>query len=506
MRRKTLSRSRWSNNTAELLCSALPRMTSRGTPFGPRARAKAEVGRPRISPLRVRVARPSSMALSSGPAGDGVGQGVVQDRVALEAVDRGDDPPRRLPDQPRRILALGEAQRQEVDLRLPLAMADLDQREEARRAGSPPAGPRRPAAGSRAAVPCPRTSAACGGRRGVPRARCGASPRPRAGIPIPLVRCETAMASSFFRVGRRNRAPRSHEPAERWLRPSGHRLTSMVARHARFPRAAPLIGNFGAGDAANHEERTGRRTMNSLPLPGPSLRASTVPPCISTRRLDQRQPDAQPPLRPVQRALALGEQVEDLGQEFRARCPTPVSRTRMATWSASPLGRQPDLPARFGVLGGVVQQVDRSPASSRVASASSQIGSSGSDTISSWLAPADSSARTVSIAPRTDRRQLHALLAQLDLAPGDPRDVQQVVDQAGQVVDLTLDHRAAIPRGRSPERSHAAPAPGRCLDRGQGVAQLVGEHRQELVLAAVGLLSASSIRLRSVMSMHAPVM
>ena len=99
-------------------------------PAGP---AKADVGRPRISPLRVRVARPSSMAVSSAQQATGSARASYRTASPVEAVDRGDDPPRRLPDQPRRILALGQAQRQEVDLRLPLAMADLDQREEARR-------------------------------------------------------------------------------------------------------------------------------------------------------------------------------------------------------------------------------------------------------------------------------------------------------------------------------------------------------------------------------------
>ena len=41
--------------------------------------------------------------------------------------------------------------------------------------------------------------------------------------------------------------------------------------------------------------RVGSRTTNSLPRPGPSLNASTDPPCISTRRLTSVKPMPSPP-------------------------------------------------------------------------------------------------------------------------------------------------------------------------------------------------------------------
>ncbi len=40
---------------------------------------------------------------------------------------------------------------------------------------------------------------------------------------------------------------------------------------------------------------TGSRTTNSDPLPGPSLLASILPPCISTRRLTNERPIPRPP-------------------------------------------------------------------------------------------------------------------------------------------------------------------------------------------------------------------
>ena len=75
---------------------------------------------------------------------------------------------------------------------------------------------------------------------------------------------------------------------------------------------------------------------------------------------------------------------------------------------------------------------------------------------------------------------------QRDLSPRDARDVEQVVDQPGHVARLAPDHLLGQP-------SHlrvilAQPQKlGGIEDRGQGIAQLMGEHGEELVLAAVAL-------------------
>ena len=70
----------------------------------------------------------------------------------------------------------------------------------------------------------------------------------------------------------------------------------------------------------------------------------------------QRQADAQPALRAVERAVDLGEQVEDARQHLGGM-PMPVSRTRMTASSSSALHREGDRAAFLGVLGGVVEQV-----------------------------------------------------------------------------------------------------------------------------------------------------
>jgi hypothetical protein len=80
-------------------------------------------------------------------------------------------------------------------------------------------------------------------------------------------------------------------------------------------------------------------------------------------------------------------------------------------------------------------------------------------------------------------RQGGAFDAQHDLAARDARDVEQVVHQAHQVLDLALDDLALARMGVLAAHAHQLQ---RGDDRRQRVAQLVAQHRQELVLGLAG--------------------
>ena len=70
--------------------------------------------------------------------------------------------------------------------------------------------------------------------------------------------------------------------------------------------------------------------MNSLPWPGPSLRASTVPPCISTSRRTSVRPIPSPPCaRSMFRSTC--ENISKMRGRASAGMPSPVSRTRTTT-------------------------------------------------------------------------------------------------------------------------------------------------------------------------------
>ena len=108
------------------------------------------------------------------------------------------------------------------------------------------------------------------------------------------------------------------------------------------------------------------------------------------------------------------------------------------------------------------------------------------------------SGRTAWTAERIDGGQLDALRPELDLAAADPRDVEQVVDQPRELPDLPLDDLAAPVLDVLGLRVHQElDGVG---DRGQRIAQLMGQHGQELVLPPASSATWSSARRRSVTS------
>ena len=84
-----------------------------------------------------------------------------------------------------------------------------------------------------------------------------------------------------------------------------------------------------------------------------------------------------------------------------------------------------------------------------------------------------------------DVGRVEELLLEANLAAGDPRDVEQVVDQADELPHLPLDDvlgEVDVLR----VVGHLEDGDG-VADGGERVPQLVGEHRQELVFSSVVL-------------------
>jgi hypothetical protein len=89
--------------------------------------------------------------------------------------------------------------------------------------------------------------------------------------------------------------------------------------------------------------------------------------------------------------------------------------------------------------------------------------------------------------------EVHHGPAQLDLAVRDARDVEEIVHQTGQVTGLAAQgllyaDARLVPAGQRLLHGQGGP------DRAQRVAQLVGEHGQELVLATVRLRQRRRLR------------
>ena len=69
-------------------------------------------------------------------------------------------------------------------------------------------------------------------------------------------------------------------------------------------------GVSSSGLSFTGSSRIGSETSNSLPVPRPSLRASTLPPCIVTSCLTSVKPDTEAALRAIHRDVALREKIE----------------------------------------------------------------------------------------------------------------------------------------------------------------------------------------------------
>ena len=117
-------------------------------------------------------------------------------------------------------------------------------------------------------------------------------------------------------------------------------------------------------------------------------------------------------------------------------------------------------------------------------SASTVSGCGGSVTVSSW--PMWSiRGRLISTALLDDQPQLDRLLAEFQLARGDAGHVQQVIDQPHDLIHLPLHQGVGLLVGLR-VGGEAEDLQG-VADRGERVAKLMGQHGEELVLAAVGV-------------------
>ncbi len=84
---------------------------------------------------------------------------------------------------------------------------------------------------------------------------------------------------------------------------------------------------------------------------------------------------------------------------------------------------------------------------------------------------------------RDNFRQRHPLPPQLHLASGNPRHVQQIINQTDQVAGLFLHHVENL-LGLFPVRRQDSQNVNPIADWCQRVSEFMGEHRQELVLEA----------------------
>src|SRR3954462_3015381 len=196
----------------------------------------------------------------------------------------------------------------------------------------------------------------------------------------------------------------------------------------------------------------------------------------------EREPETEPALGAIERSLTLGEEVEDAAEQILLDARAVVADGDDDLVALAPAG-EGDPPARVRVLRGVGEQVrEHLGEPHRIAVDDETRGGNVERKVMAVLL--EERTRDLDGLPdhfvELDRRSL-----ELDLPPRDPGNVEEIVDQPGEVPDLPLDDGAlvdgdvAVAQADELERRH---------DGRERIAQLVAEHGEELVLAAVGLV------------------
>ena len=197
----------------------------------------------------------------------------------------------------------------------------------------------------------------------------------------------------------------------------------------------------------------------------------------------QGQADAQAAGGPRQPLVALGEHLEHAREHRRLQSDPRVAdpHDRLAVLPADESAIRPPGSVNLTAL----ESNATIACSSRTGSADIAIGSGSAAIVSAWPALLQHGADRLD-GPGDDLPQVDWGLVQLDPVQGHARDVQQVIHDPLEVLDLALDHVAGLDDDGVVRPDPRAEQVDRGQDRGQGVAQLVREHRQELVAAAVG--------------------
>ncbi len=125
--------------------------------------------------------------------------------------------------------------------------------------------------------------------------------------------------------------------------------TTRMRSSALSPRPRRIGRRLAAGLAAGQADR------ELAPLAGPFALGRDAR-RASRRALDERQADAEPALGAGDRASPWAKR-SNISGSISGGMPIPLSRTVIDDLIASPLGREPDMPAALGVLGGVGEQV-----------------------------------------------------------------------------------------------------------------------------------------------------
>ena len=255
-----------------------------------------------------------------------------------------------------------------------------------------------------------------------------------------------------------------------------HPRLSAASRCRRPPgcAAAPRRPAARGAPATRRPRRataSGSRRVNSLPRPGRRSRLDGA--AVHLRPAShQRQPDAEAALRCGRRARPCTNSSKMRGEHARRDADAVVAHGDAAPSPSRRAAPRCPPPLRR-VLRGVVQQVGEHLREPHGSPSSHRSRCGRASTVERW--PRARISGWPSRARCARRRRADALPAQLDLAAGDARHVEQIVDQPHEVVTCrsitSSGRRLRVAAGEAQQLERVA-------HRRQRVAQLVRQHRR----------------------------
>ena len=233
----------------------------------------------------------------------------------------------------------------------------------------------------------------------------------------------------------------------------------------------------------------GRREREANAELGPSTRACAVGRDVATMELDQplHQGEPQPEAAPaaIQAGVGLAERLKQASEQLGAHALTGVGDAEDgATSDGVELQGDPRHPSRRREFDGVLQEVaqDLGQAAGVGGHHHRSVGQLELERDSSLL---EERALVLQRLARHER-EVERLEPELNLLSSDAGDVEEVIHQVRELGRLSVDHRQRPPRLLTAWRRSLEDI-GAVADRRQGVAQLMRQHGQKLVLAVVGL-------------------
>jgi hypothetical protein len=199
--------------------------------------------------------------------------------------------------------------------------------------------------------------------------------------------------------------------------------------------------------------------------------------------LDQRQADAQPPLGNTRRIGDLHEHVEDRSQHVARNANAVVAHADPGE-AVGPIDGHADVASGLCILCCIVEQIREDLRQAHAVAAHAQA-FAGQDQFQA--VPGRGQQRAAELhRVGDDAFERQHLELELDLSARDARHFHEVVDQPHHVLDLALHHLVMGPGFVGTEALPLQQGQRRA-QRGERIAQLVGQRRQEYRLALIGL-------------------